>query len=233
MIVITKGFRPFGVAVAVVLILALNTYPTHAQWRLNGPFNKFSVEIHTGVDFPITPGVAEGQLRDYTSFLSTQAGVRYMITDVLGIRPVYGFHRFRGSGDPQTPGGFTVHRVGLDGVVNMAPLFPPGNFRNPRKFNALLHIGGSFGFGALPKSHRFVDDLLVGTFGLTPQYRISRNLALTLDLSGHAGVSQNYGFDGHPIERSGHRLLPNTFFLTGSVGLQVYLGKYLNHMDWK
>lgn len=224
------GFGRIRLGIATFLFL-MGIQTANAQWRLEGPFNKFSLEMQTGIDFPLSPDPKSQSLANFITAPSFKVGVRYMFSDLLGIRPVYRYNAFR-SGNSTSLG---IHQYGVDGILNLAEFLPAGNYREPRKINVLLHLGGSHGRevaddgSGTPERSR----IAVGSAGITPQYRLSRNVVLVLDLSGHASVKQSFGYDGSrgSIDASGW--MPNAYYMTGSVGLQVYLGKYADHMDWK
>src|SRR5690606_20978866 len=140
--------RVLGVIVFGLLVAHL---PVEAQWRMKGPFNRFSLEVQTGADFPIwlmtinDQNVKTGELQDplkHVGVPNFQAGLRYMFTDWVGVRPFYAQHRFQHTIDSTgLKSRYKMQLFGLEGVLNLAEVLPAGGYRNPRKWNVLLHVG--------------------------------------------------------------------------------------------
>lgn len=226
--------------IALLGVLCVGIGESQAQWRLKGPFNRFSVEAQVGIDFPISPDVESGNLGSYISAPSVQVGVRYMFTDLIGVRPVLGLHRFGSTGDKPT---LKIRRLGLEGVVNLAEFLPAGNFRKPRVFNMLLHAGGHYGreYALDMSSSQSSSRIALGTLGMAGQYRFFpnnytlRNIVFVVDVTGHATVAQTFNYDGsnQASQKAWKKLIPNAYFVTGSIGVQIYLGRHAHHVDWK
>ena len=126
-------------------------------------------------------------------------------------------------------------RLNLQGVANMGRVL---NFESfSRSFGLLLH--GGAGMGAVkPQSNRFAgtNDIVYNLiFGLTPQLKLSKNIALVGDISTILNGRQTVSWDGSteilPDLENGYYGTNGTWW-TGTIGLNFYLGKSEEHADW-
>ncbi len=191
------------------------------------PYDQWSIDLGVGVHKPVRP-LTSGYFTDTPAFGQIDLGVRYMINDKFGLSLEGGYNRFE-EGDNSLPFESSLYRVSLEGVVNL------GNFLGFRdwtnRFGLLAHGGGGV-TGLSFSEPRDIDDtdyMLNFTVGITPQLRLSNNIALFGDLSIFGHVRQDNNFDGvAPQVLRGF----DGFLVNASVGVSFYLGGEDVHADW-
>jgi outer membrane protein OmpA-like peptidoglycan-associated protein len=128
----------------------------------------------------------------------------------------------------------------IHGVMNLGDIIKLHDVTRG-KLGLLIH--GGFGLGSMwqkgfydslgvePNSPYFrkADDMLVWSFGATPQFKINEQLAINADLSFYFHNKQNLTFDMQYPSNNG---AIDGYFLTMSVGVTYYLGKSERHLDW-
>lgn len=187
-------------------------------------FNKWSIEVNGGFNKPFTKftsGFNTGAVSPFTANL----GVRYMMNNKFGIRLAGEFDSYKDGGDSKAFES-KMFRVGLEGVTNLGRIL---NFEDWTKDLGLLaHAGAGLGFFS---ADAFDGTDKVGYFkaGLTPQVRLSNRVTLLLDASVYTYSRMNNTFDGYSIVT--RRGFQGAEF-TGTVGLQIALGKKPVHADW-
>lgn len=197
-------------------------------------FNKWSIELAGGINNPqsaFSIGSPIGNINLFTVDL----GVRYMLTDLLGVKVDAGYNYFK-KGTEVTSDVNTYnsryYRVDVQGVANVGKVLNLKSFST--KLGVLAHVG--VGLGAVrssdpgsigPKTRAPQYDLTPNLiYGLTGQYKLSNKFALTLDASNIANKDQVYGFD------SKSKVYENGSLLNMTLGLTYYLGKSEKHADW-
>lgn len=239
----------------VVVLLLVFVIPAVGQQRLPVyQFNRVSVEVQGGFDFPFQPwhiirdgnnvpildvngNEQQARLKDYRAY-GGQFGVRYMFNSAFGLKAHYAYHHFYTT----VPGVGTFlrfHRYGIEGVFNVGSLFGPKRFYETRRFNVLVHAGGGFTHGkpsSLFRDTRTMgwkhEDIWSGIVGVTPQYRITNWLVAYADVSMHVSGKQHYGYHGRYLHPGSDRSETGVFMNT-SIGLQWYLGNKPLHLDWR
>lgn len=197
-------------------------------------FNKWSVELGLGVNKPMAP-LTGGYLSPSLNLLHTELGARYMLNEKFGAKLDYGFGSFN-EVKGQSPSFDTKYsRFNLQGVINLGRVLEFERFT--RSFGLLTHVGGGFGRVA-PNSNSnkgFVDDVYNMIFGFNPQLKLSDKVVLSGDISTILNGRQTVTWDGATLIRPD---IANGFYgangtwWTGSIGLQVYMGKSKVHADW-
>lgn len=200
-------------------------------------FDKWSLEIGGGFNKPMAP-LAAGFLSPTLHVGHIEFGARYMFNEKFGLKLDYGFGSMNEarSNDAQS-GAFETkyNRLNLQGVANIGRIM---NFESfTRSFGLLLHGGAGIGrvMPELNTFNDFDDDVYTIMFGITPQLKLGKNIALVGDISTILNGRQTVTFDGSTAIRPA---IDNGFFgangtwWTGSLGLQFYLGKNEEHADW-
>jgi OOP family OmpA-OmpF porin len=203
-------------------------------------FNKWSIEASTGFNKPMAPLTA-GFLSPTFNVGHTDLGVRYMFNEKFGAKLDYGFGSFK-EADGSSPAFDTKYfRLNLQGVANIGRIMNFESFSN--KFGMLFHMGGGIGLvnPELNRFNDFNDRVYTMIFGLTPQIKLTEKIALVGDISTVLNGRQTITFDGssaiapstmpNPSTNNGY-YGPNATWLTGTLGLNIYLGKQSQHADW-
>lgn len=187
-------------------------------------YNKWSIELDGGVNKaqkPFTSGYFTSTPSPYVANL----GARYMFNNKFGLKADLGYNSFTGKNN-SIDFDSKYYRVDLQAVANL------GRIMNFETWTNTLGLLGHAGFGVGQIEHKDLDVKdWVGNFiaGVTGQIRLSNRVALTGDFSTIVNASQDYTFDGAylPDNRGFSALM-----FTGTVGLNVYLGKNTKHADW-
>ncbi len=200
-------------------------------------FDKWSLEVGGGFNKPMAP-LAPGYLSPTLNLGHLEFGARYMFNEKFGLKLDYGFGSMREarSNDAQS-GSFDTkyYRLNLQGVANIGRIM---NFESfTRSFGLLLHGGAGIG-GVSPEENtfrEFDDQVYTIMFGITPQLKLGKSIALVGDISTVLNGRQTVTWDGSTAIRPA---IDNGFYgangtwWSGSLGLQFYLGKNEEHADW-
>ena len=187
-------------------------------------YNKWSVDVNFGANKP-TVGFTSGYSTRTPGFWTLNGGVRYMFNNKFGLRLGGGYDKFvEGKKSPEFNS--NIWNVNLQGVANLGRVLSFEDWT--RDLGLLAHAG--FGIGQLKGDYiSKADNIGFVTAGLTPQVRLSNRVSLLVDGSVYFYARQNRTFDGlSATTRRGFQ----TLSFTGTVGLQVALGKNLVHADW-
>ncbi|MFC3879193.1 OmpA family protein [Algoriphagus namhaensis] len=199
-------------------------------------FDRWSLELNGGFNKPMAP-LTPGFLSPTLNLGHVDFGVRYMFNEKFGAKLDYGFGSFKeAGGDSQSPSFDTKYtRFNLQGVINLGRVL---NFESfSRSFGMLFHAGGGIGTVNPEENlyNDFTDDVYQIMFGITPQIKLSKNIALVGDISTILNGRQTVSFDGASVIRPSQ---DNGFFgangtwWTGTLGLNFYLGGAEEHADW-
>jgi len=111
------------------------------------------------------------------------------------------------------------------------------------KIGMLFHMGAGIGVvnPELNRYNDFNDKVYTLIFGFTPQYKLSEKVALVGDVSTILNGRQTITFDGstailpstmaNAATNNGF-YGPNATWWTGTLGVNIYLGKQTQHADW-
>ena len=170
-------------------------------------YNKWSIDVNGGVNKPVRE-FTSGYATKTPNFFTVNGGVRYMFNNKFGLRLGGGYDKFV-EGDSSSKFDSNIWNVNLQGVAN---------------------VGRGVGIGQL-RADAFdgADNLGFVTFGLTPQVRLSNRVTLLLDGSMYWYARQHKTFDG--FSQTGNTGFKGMNF-TGTIGLQVALGRHMIHADW-
>ncbi|MDF2158964.1 OmpA family protein [Algoriphagus sp. CAU 1675] len=200
-------------------------------------FDKWSLEVNGGFNKPMAP-LTPGYLSPTLNLGHVDFGVRYMFNEKFGMKLDYGFGSFKqadGNGSMSPDFDTKYNRLNLQGVANIGRIM---NFESfSRSFGMLLHGGAGIGM-VNPQMNTysdFNDDVYTLIFGVTPQLKLSNNIALVGDISTVLNGRQDVAFDGAslitPASNNGY-YGTNGVMWTGTLGLNFYLGKSEEHADW-
>ena len=187
-------------------------------------YNKWSVDVNFGANKP-TVGFTSGYATKTPSFWTLNGGVRYMFNNKFGLRLGGGYDSFT-EGKKSPKFNSNIWNVNLQGVANLGRVLSFEDWT--RDLGLLAHAGvgiGQLKGDYIPKA----DNIGFVTAGLTPQVRLSNRVSLLLDGSVYFYARQNRTFDG--LSATTRRGFQGVNF-TGTVGLQVALGRNLVHADW-
>ena len=203
----------------ILALTALVALSANAQ-----EYNKWSIDVNGGVNKP-TYGFASGYATATPSRWTANGGVRYMFNNKFGLRLGGGYETFKEKKDtPKFES--NLWNVNLQAVANVGRVLSFEDWT--RDLGLLLH--GGVGVGQLKAdSFEKADNLGFVTLGLTPQVRLSNRITLLFDGSAYFYARQNRTFDGtSTTTKRGFQGLN----FTGTVGLQIALGRNLVHADW-
>ena len=198
-------------------------------------FNTWSVEINAGMNNAIAPfgdNYSASNENKYwnTSINHFDLGLRYMLTSKFGIKlDVANDKISNASGSSSLPFETQQYRLGLQGVINAGKLM---GFDEFTKTIGLLIHGGVQASLLTPKTgvNKDVTEKNGGIMlGITPQVKLSKNLALTIDFTVLSNVRQHFAWDGSNSAKSNNL---NGQMYTTSFGITYSFGKHENHADW-
>ena len=188
-------------------------------------FNKWSIDVGAGVHKPVFP-LSSGYGTDTPDFWQANIGGRYMINEKFGLRVDFGFNQFT-EGDNSKSFDTDYYRGTIEGVINAGELL---GFRDwTQRINVLIHGGVGLSDIKTYNPNTPKDRTMNIVFGITPQVKLTDNIALFLDASAVGHFYQNISFDGNG---STSRKGINGGIFNASVGLNIYLGKNKTHADW-
>jgi outer membrane protein OmpA-like peptidoglycan-associated protein len=118
------------------------------------------------------------------------------------------------------------YRTSIQGVLDIGRVFTFENFSD--KTSLLFHAG--LGSSWLRSKVGAQKDRMVNfLFGFTPQYKISKRLAVNVDATFIWHIYQQYTFDMYSsVAKRGF----DGFIANATVGVNYYLGKNPEHYDW-
>ena len=198
-------------------------------------FNTWSVEINAGMNNAIAPFGDNYSASNESKFMNTSInhfdlGLRYMLTSKFGIKlDVANDKISNASGSSSLPFETQQYRLGLQGVINAGKLM---GFDEFTKTIGLLIHGGVQASLLTPKTgvNKDVTEKNGGIMlGITPQVKLSKNLALTIDFTVLSNVRQHFAWDGSNSAKSNNL---NGQMYTTSFGITYSFGKHENHADW-
>ena len=207
-------------------LILLGAITANAQEK---EYNQWSVEAEAGVHKPASP-FSPGYYTSTPSLWQGGLGVRYMMNEKFGIKLDAGYNSIENHDDSRA---FETKyfRTSLQGVVNMGSVL---NFKSwTNTFNLLAHggMGYSVNTPKSPNDFEKGDQMLNLIVGLTPQIKLTNNIALTGDLSMVNHIRQSVNWDGTQATNS-PGLNGKNMLVNASVGLTFYLGNKAIHADW-
>lgn len=202
-------------------------------------FNRWSVETNAGFNKAMAPLTA-GYLSPTLNVGHFDLGVRYMFNEKFGIKGTGGIGTFSEAKGNSPEFSTNYGNLSLQGVFNW------GRILNFESFTKRLTVLGSFGggIGYLKNDVRPINDYdrdnvySINT-GFATIFKLSNRVSLEGDISMIVNGRQRFTFDGRDFNSPGRPLQPEINYVhatgtwwTGTLGLNIYLGKQEEHADW-
>lgn len=209
-------------------------------------YNKWSLEFSSGQSKgvkPYTPGYYSSKSNTFIgnfNFNNFNLGVRYMFSPKFGLKATLSSDKLANASDTDSKKFETQqYRFGVEGVVNACRLFDIQDQLG--SFSLLIH-GGVQMSSLTPKLDTGID-IPTGLFsnynntehnigviyGVTPEYKITKKIAITIDFSVLSNFRQHYAWDGHTSD-------PNNNLagqmISGGFGVSYSFGSKEIHGDW-
>ena len=203
----------------------------------NTEMNQLSVGLNIGGSDGHAP-IRMGRPKLYQPNF-VEGNVRYMFNNRFGVMGTLQYNNFK-IGET----GYRTNYMNamIHGVVNAGDIINLSAITN-NKVGLLIH--GGFGIGSMwqkgywdslgienPETPLFnrADDMLVWSFGATPQFKVNEKLAINADLTFlfHGKQSRTFDFQHANIRKGGI----NGYFFTLAVGATYYIGSKSSHADW-
>ncbi len=205
------------------------------QSTVTDEYNKWSFEINLGQSKGIKPyaenffGSDPGKVLGGITLNHYSGGVRYMFSPKFGLKADVAFDRLENLSDESLDFEMQQIRFGLQGVVNGARLFDIQEAMG--RFGLLFHGGLQVAqmtpqMGINEGRNEWNGGIM---FGVTPEFRITKNLAINADFTMLSNVRQHFNWDGSYSEPSNN--LAGSMY-TGSLGLSFSFGSEKIHGDW-
>jgi hypothetical protein len=205
--------------------------------QISSGINHWSIGANFGGSAAHSP-IYMGSPRNYQPHF-VQGNVRYMINNRYGVMGTMQFNNFKiGETGYRT----NYMNASIHGVVNVGDFIKLYTVAD-NSLGLLFHAG--FGFAAMwqkgfwdslgiedPNTPYFdkSDDMIVVSFGLTPQYKINEHFSLNADFTFNLHNQQDRSFDFQNKTTSKTGL--GASFLTMSIGATYYIGPRTRHADW-
>lgn len=203
--------------------------------ELNDEYNKWSFEFNLGQSKgikPYSPGYfGSDPTKSFGSVTLNHysGGVRYMFSPKFGLKADLAFDRLENLSDESLDFEMQHIRFGVQGVVNAARLFDIQEALG--RFSFLFH-GGIQAAQMTPQMgiNKNRDEWNGGImFGFTPEFRITKHLALNADFTMNSYVRQHFNWDGAYSDPSNN--LAGSLY-TISLGASFSFGAEKIHGDW-
>lgn len=199
----------------------------------NTEYNHWSLETAFGANKAMNPYTL-GYSSNTLSFPAIEAGGRYMFNSYGGIRMEIGYNqiRFDQFGDANSEKFVSDYwRLSAEAVMNMGQVLDFYTI-HPR-MGLLTYVG--MGLSSLSNDSLKIgaengsDEMIHLSIGFSPQFRLTDRLAISANFRGISHIYQSRTFDlrSTVTERG-----MDGFILSGTLGLQFYLGKAATHIDW-
>lgn len=170
----------------IVASLAVVFGVLHVQAQENW-YDHVEVEVSAGYQFVLNGGNLSHPSSD--SFGAYKLGLRAPIDEDFGVRVTYERNPFRSA---------NYYDVDMDRVTaELTYSIPMDCQLGDGTFGVIAHAG--MGYGQLKSSnpaYSSTDRIAVAQIGVMPQYNISKNIAIFLDLTYSFNTSQDYTFTG-------------------------------------
>ena len=199
-------------------------------------FNRWSIEADFGQakgSKPYTDGYFGSNPRKVLGGMAINhwgVGARYMFSPKFGLKSNFNVDNLQEQNHSESLPFHLQHiQWSSEGVINMIRLFDIQN--QAGHFGLLFHFGFQVSRMA-PKTgplvgHHEWNGGVIG--GLSPQYRIYKNISVFADFAVNSNVRQHLTWDGRYSESANN--LTGSLFRT-TLGISVALGKGKIHGDW-
>ena len=210
-------------------------------------FNRWSVEVNGGFNKPLGP-LTPGYYSPTLNIGHAEAGVRHMFNEKFGLSGSFGLGNFKeAEGTPD----FSANYINssINGVINWGRIMAFESFA--KKLTVISETG--VGIGYLKQEDRIAGILNPGVidpdYDPDHVYSFNGKIKLLYSLGPRVSVQgtvstvingrQRYTFDGNEFNQADRPRVPELPFIhatatwmTGTIGLNFYLGKHSQHADW-
>lgn len=199
-------------------------------------FNRWSIEASFGQSKGSKPytdgyyGNKPGSFIGGIAINSVGFGARYMFSPKFGVKANINFDNLQEqNGSGSLPFQMEHHQFTAEGVANLVRLFDIQ--KQAGRFGLLFHFGFNVSRMTPKMGPQDITEWNGGVVGgLSPQFRIFKNVSVFADLTVNSNVRQHYNWDGTTFSESKNNLTGSLF--RTSIGLSVALGKGKIHGDW-
>ncbi|WP_396159458.1 OmpA family protein [Flavobacterium sp.] len=199
-------------------------------------FNRWSIEASVGQSKGSKPytdgyyGNKPGSFIGGIAINSVGFGARYMFSPKFGVKANINFDNLQEqNGSGSLPFQMEHHQFTAEGVANLVRLFDIQ--KQAGRFGLLFHFGFNVSRMTPKMGPQDITEWNGGVVGgLSPQFRIFKNVSVFADLTVNSNVRQHYNWDGTTFSESKNNLTGSLF--RTSIGLSVALGKGKIHGDW-
>ncbi|WP_309612524.1 OmpA family protein [Flavobacterium sp.] len=200
-------------------------------------FNRWSIEADFGQakgSKPYTDGYYANNPKKVFGGMPVNhvgVGARYMFSPKFGIKANFNWDNLQEqNGSGSLPFQMEHIQFSSEGVINMIRLFDIQN--QAKRFGLLFHFGFQVSrmspkIGPLEGLHEW-NGGAVG--GLSPQFRIYKNISVFADFSVNSNLRQHFTWDGRTYSEGANNLTGSLSRVT--LGVSVALGKGKIHGDW-
>jgi OOP family OmpA-OmpF porin len=225
----------------IIFIIAVSSFGTlfaqeTTDTKEKSLYNRWSFEVNAGQNKPVRPFASGYYSSDPTKYFNFSGmnhydiGVRYMLSNAFGLKLDYSIDQFsEQSGAGSLSFQTKLNRFGFQGVMNLGRLLRFESFTN--RIGIVAHAGLHVSkFTVNEGTNKNSTEENGGVmFGITPQVRLTKWMALTADFTVVNNVRQHLNWDGSYASSDANLsgMLYNT-----SLGLTFYLGKKDKHADW-
>ncbi|MGV3696786.1 OmpA family protein [Flavobacterium sp.] len=199
-------------------------------------FNRWSIEADFGQSKGSKPytdgyyGNNPGKFFGGIMINHVGVGARYMFSPKFGMKMNIGIDNLQEQNHSGSlPFQMQHHQLSAEGVVNLIRLF---DFQKQAgRFGLLFHLGGQISrmtpqMG--PQSKTEWNGGLVA--GISPQFRIFKNVSVFADFIVNSNIRQHYNWDGVEFSDPKNNLAGSLY--RASFGVSLALGKGKIHGDW-
>ena len=209
-------------------------------------YNKWSLEFSSGQSKgvkPYTPGYYSSKSNTFIgnfNFNNFNLGVRYMFSPKFGLKATLSSDKLANASDTDSKKFETQqYRFGVEGVVNACRLFDIQDQLG--SFSLLIHGGVQMSSltpkldtgidiaSGLSSNYNNTENNIGVIYGVTPEYKITKKIAITIDFSVLSNFRQHYAWDGHNSD-------PNNNLagqmISGGFGVSYSFGSKEIHGDW-
>lgn len=201
---------------------------TFNRWSLEAEFGQAKgAKPYTDLYYANNPGKFFGGVAiNHFGF-----GARYMFSPKFGVKANFNFDNLQ---EQQNSGSLPFQmkhtQFSGEGVANLIRLFDIQ--KQAKRFGLLFHFGFQVshmqpGIGPYKDIQEWNGGVIAG---LSPQFRIFKNLSVFGDVTVNSNVRQHFNWDGQSFSDSKNNLTGSLF--RTSIGISVALGKGKIHGDW-
>lgn len=186
--------------------------------------NKWSLGLGYNAHFPTVPTSVATK-----SVWGVNGNVRYMFNSKFGLSANMGYNSISPISDALDTRS-SLLTSNIQGVINLTDVLSFETWTN----HIGLQLHGGAGLSKLWSADQGAkygdgDGFYNFTLGISPQFKLGSRVSLFLDLSLVGTLSQSRTFDYlATFNRQGF----DAYYMTESIGLNVYLGKEESHADW-